>query len=201
VPGPDPNPNAVRRNVRVGLVQLPSEGRKKNGKWPPAPKWPLPPDPRLAVRIKLLEDDIEVLEERDLDEGLQRTERTKLTRLRERLAVAEAERDTIVAGELEIWRELWRTPQAVQWERLRWNRGVALYARHQAAAEVGSMDDSKEARQRAHQLGLTPSGMKALMWVVVEDELGQRRPAQAAATGTEGRPARPRLAAVDEPEA
>lgn len=36
MPGPAPNPNARRRNARVGVVQLPAEGRQG-----PAPKWPL----------------------------------------------------------------------------------------------------------------------------------------------------------------
>lgn len=35
MPGPAPNPNARRRNARVGTVQLPAEGRRK-----PAPQWP-----------------------------------------------------------------------------------------------------------------------------------------------------------------
>ena len=195
--GPPGNPNAVRRNARVGLVQLPAEGRKKR-----APKWPLPPDPKLAAKIQLLEDDIEALEERDLDDDLSRTERTRLSRLRERVAIARAEMVAVESSELEIWRELWRTPQAIQWERLRWNRGVALYARHQAAGELGSMDDSKEARQRANHLGLTPSGMKSLMWVIVEDEVGARRtPQPVAATGTDGPKPRRRLSAVDPTEA
>lgn len=190
--GPPPNPNAIRRNPRVGLIQLPAEGRKKR-----APKWPLPPDPKLTARITLLEDEIEALEERDLDGDLSRTEKTRLARTRERLAIAKAEAEAVATGELTIWRELWRTPQSVQWERLRWFRGVALYARHQSAAELGSLEDSREARQRAQALGLTPLGMKSLMWVIVEDEVARRREASAA-TGTDGSSYK-RLAAVDPP--
>ena len=36
MPGPPPNPNARRRNVRTGPMRLPSEGRSG-----PAPAWPL----------------------------------------------------------------------------------------------------------------------------------------------------------------
>jgi hypothetical protein len=56
--GPAGNPNAIRRNTRVGLIQLPAGGRTGR-----TPNWPLPPDPRLSARIRLLEDEIEVLEE------------------------------------------------------------------------------------------------------------------------------------------
>lgn len=196
MPGPPPNPNAVRRNQRVGVVVLPAEGYKGR-----TPKWPLPENPRLTARIRLIQDELEALEERELDEDLSRTERTKLTRLRERLAVAEAERDAIVEGEKDLWRKLWRTPQACQWAKLKWDRDVAQYVRHKAAAEVGSLDDSKEARQRGHHLGLTPKGMKDLMWTIATDELGERRQQQpVAATGTDG-PSTPRLVlAVDDDE-
>lgn len=192
--GPNPNPNAIRRNPRVGVISLPSQGNTDR-----IPKWPLPENPRLTARISLIQDDIEQLEEREAEEGeLSRTERTKLTRMRERLAIAEAERTAILATEKDLWRKLWRTPQACEWARLRWDREVAQYVRHKAAAEIGSIDDSREARQRSDSLGLTPKGMKALMWVVANDELGERRAEnQQQATGTDG--AAPRhLVAVDE---
>lgn len=194
MPGPPPNPNAVRRNHRVGVTVLPAEGYKGR-----TPKWPLPENPRLTARIRLIQDELEALEERELDGDLSRTEKTKLTRLRERLAVAEAERDAIVEGEKDLWKRLWRTPQACQWAKLKWDRDVAQYVRHKAAAEVGSLDDSKEARQRGHHLGLTPKGMKDLMWTISADELGERRQKQApAATGTDGPGATVHVLAVDD---
>lgn len=170
-PGPPPNPNASRRNVRVGLVRLPAGGRQGR-----APKWPLPDNPRLTAKVNIEQDLIEELEQRELDEGgLGRAEATKLTRAKQRLAIAEAERDEIRKTETALWRELWRTPQACEWERLKWTREVAQYVRHKAAAECGSLDDSKEARLRAEALGLTPKGLKALMWVIAHDEVGERR--------------------------
>ena len=192
MPGPPPNPNAVRRNARVGLVTLPAEGHKGR-----APKWPLTDNPALGARIRMIEDDIEVLEERELDEGdLSRTEKTRLTRLRERLAIAKAERDAIVETEKDLWRKLWRTPQAAEWSRQKWDREVAQYVRHKAAAEIGSLEDSKEARVRADALGLTPKGMKSLMWTISSDDLGARRQ-ERAATGTDGAKVRRRMVAVD----
>lgn len=194
MPGPPPNPNAVRRNTRVGLVQLPAGGY--DGR---IPKWPLPVNPKYVAKIQLLEDGIEELENRSLDEDLTRTERTKLTRLYERLAIATAERDAIVEGEKDLWRKLWRTPQAAQWARLKWDREVAQYVRHKAAAEVGSLDDSKEARLRADALGLSPKGMRSLLWTIPEDELAARRGnlTPVPATGTDGSRRRARPAAVD----
>lgn len=193
MPGPPPNPNAVRRNIRPGMTRLPSGGRTGR-----TPKWPLPDNPRLTAKVNIEMDLIEELEQKELDEdGLSRTDATKLTRARQRLVIAETERDVVRETEKVIWRELWRTPPACEWERLRWTRMVAQYVRCQAAGECGSLDDVKEARQRAESLGLTPSGLRKLMWVVDHDEVAARRDQQTASTGTEGRPARRRLAAVD----
>ena len=181
-PGPAPNPNAKRTNLRVGVVRLPAKGRTGR-----TPKWPLPDDPRITARINLLQDAIEELEERELAHGkLERTERTALTRKREALAIAEVERDVVRETEQELWRDLWHTPQAHAWEQLGWTREVAQYVRHKAAAEIGSMEDSKEARLRADSLGLTPKAMRSLMWVIAEDELGDKRAEkqQAAAPAT-----------------
>ncbi|SDC45740.1 hypothetical protein [Nocardioides lianchengensis] len=198
MPGPPPNPLAARRNPRVGVVVLPAEGYRGR-----TPKWPLPENPRLTARIRLIREELEALEERELDEDLSRTERTKLTRLRERLAIAEAERDAIVEGEKDLWKKLWRTPQACQWAKLKWDRDVAQYVRHKAAAEVGSLDDSKEARQRGHHLGLTPKGMKDLMWTIATDELAEQRgraQLSSVATGTDGHGATVVVLAVDDDE-
>lgn len=170
MPGPSSNPNAIRRNARVGPVVLPGEGYKGR-----MPTWPLPENPRMVARIRLIQEDLEVLEERDLDDDLSRTEKTKLTRTRERLAIAEAERDAILETEKELWKKLWRTPQACEWARLRWDRDVAQYVHHKAAAEIGSLDDSREARQRGHHLGLTPKGMKDLMWTIAVDQVAEKR--------------------------
>jgi hypothetical protein len=186
--GPPSNPNAVRRNARVGLTQLPANGYTGR-----IPRWPLPDNPRLTAKVELLQADVDELEERDLDAGLSRTEQTKLTRTKERLAIAIAEREAIRDGEKHLWSKLWRTPQACEWARLKWDREVAQYVRHKAAAEIGSIDDSREARLRGEALGLTPKGMRSLMWVVASDEVGQKRQERTASTT----PSRPRLRAVD----
>lgn len=191
--GPPPKPNAIRRNVRPGMVRLPSGGWTGR-----LPKWPLPDNPRLTARIQLLADEIEVLEQRELDDdGLSRTDATKLTRTRERLAIAEVERDIIAVTEKALWRQVWRTPQACEWSRLKWDRDVAQYVRHKAAAEIGSIEDSREARLRGEALGLTPKGMRGLMWIIDVDQVAERREQNQAATGTDGPMPRRRLSAVD----
>lgn len=180
MPGPSSDPNAIRRNKRVGPLVLPAAGFTGR-----IPRWPLPDNPRLVARIRLIQDELEVLEERELDDDLSRTEKTKLTRTRERLAIAEAERDAILETEKDLWKRLWRTPQACEWARLKWDRDVAQYVRHKAAAEIGSLDDSREARQRGHHLGLTPKGMKDLMWTIGADEVAEKRAAKKAAEQTD----------------
>lgn len=195
--GPAGNPNAVRRNSRVGMVRLPAAGRKGR-----APKWPLPENPRLGALIGLELDLIEELEERELEDGkLSKSDATKLTRARQRLAIKQAEVEAVRETETELWKELWRTPQACEWERLKWTREVAQYVRHKAAAEIGSLDDSKEARLRGEALGLSPTGLRKLMWVISHDEVKERRQekkAEQAATGTDGPTSRRHLMAVEE---
>lgn len=196
--GPAGNPNAQRRNARVGMVRLPAAGRKKR-----APVFPLPSNPRLQAKIEIEQELIDELEEREIDEdGLSKTDSAKLTRARQRLKIAEVEKREIEEAEKTLWRDLWKTPQAIEWERLKWTREVAQYARHKALAECGSLDDSKEARLRGEALGLTPKGLKALMWVIDHDEVGERRNERTsqAATGTDGAPPRRRLKAVDNPK-
>lgn len=79
--------------------------------------------------------------------------------------------------ELELWDQLWRTPQAVAWEQMGWVRVVARYARLAAAAEELDKDALSEARQLEDRLGLTPKAMRLLLWEVVTDEVGQQRQA------------------------
>ncbi|WP_372733600.1 hypothetical protein [Nocardioides sp.] len=178
-----PKQNPIRRNARVGPVVLPAAGRPGD-----PPTWPLTPNPRLLARIELLEEAVAELEDAELETGkLSRTQLTKLTRTRERLRVAEVEARMIVEAETNLWAQVWNTPQAVEWERLRWVHDVALYVRWMAAAQCGDLDAGKESRQYADRLGLTPRGMKSLMWSVAAPDAGQHEATQQhAATGTDG---------------
>ena len=91
--------------------------------------------------------------------------------------------------ELALWDELWSTPQAAAWERLRWFRDVAQYVRWKVQGELGNLDAAKEARQLSDRLGLTPLALLRLGWTIAEDEVAERR----ATTEKSKR----RLAAVD----
>ncbi|NHA02021.1 hypothetical protein G5V59_26895 [Nocardioides sp. W3-2-3] len=72
--------------------------------------------------------------------------------------------------------------------------------RWKAAAEVGDLDAGKESRQYADRLGLSPKGLRLLMWTIAVDEVKERRDERRASTGTDGpTPARRfRVVAADE---
>lgn len=189
--GPAPNPLAIRRNHRAGVTRLPAGGYRGR-----MPKWPLRDNPKLIAAVAAEETTIEELEEKQVDDDLTRIEAAKLARAKLRLLVAEETLRAIRKVEAEVWRSLWRTPQASEWIRYRWTREVAQFVRHQAAGELGSLEQSREARIRADSLGLTPKGLKALMWVIDGDEVAEQR-----AGHTGGRtPSRRWLAAVDDLE-
>lgn len=190
--GPPPK-NAsqrARRNPTVAMTELPAEGRRKR-----APNWPLIPDVVLTTRQRLAEDKAEALrwkvnELEDAGKPTGAVER-RLDAALEAAAIATAQLAEQRKLEALLWRDLWRTPQAVQWERLGWTRDVAQYVRHKVLAELGDLDSAKEARQWSDRLGLTPLAMLRLRWYVVADELAERRQERAPA-----RPARPAAAAA-----
>lgn len=74
-----------------------------------------------------------------------------------------------------MWRELWATPQAVEWERQSWTRVVARYVRCALAAEALDKDAMSEARQLEDRLGLTPKAMRLLLWTISTDEVAEKR--------------------------
>lgn len=83
--------------------------------------------------------------------------------------------DRPTKAELELWTELWHSPQAVAWEAFSWARTVARYARVAVQAEKrGAMGVIlSEVRQLEDRLGLNPMAMRRLQWVitdVVEEE-------------------------------
>jgi hypothetical protein len=104
---------------------------------------------------------------------------------------------TANAREGELWAQLWATPQAVAWERRRWTHEVAMYVRWTAAAELGSLDAGKEARQLADRLGLTDLAMLRLRWEIADDEVGEKRTERAATTRRRRAGAQQRLKVVD----
>jgi hypothetical protein len=81
------------------------------------------------------------------------------------------------AIERDAWAQLWRTPQAVVWEKLGWTRTVARYCRVMVEAErpKAAMTARAEARNLEDRLGLTPKAMRMLLWEVVSDEVAEKR--------------------------
>jgi hypothetical protein len=170
--GPPPKKPGTtrRRNATLPMTQLPAEGRKGR-----TPKWPLPGDQRATALIASLQQQHDELEERIQAGDFKPADIARLSRLALSLAVEIAVKDEASALELQLWRELWRTPQAHAWERLRWNREVAQYVRWKARAECGDLDSAKEARQLADRLGLNPLAMLRLRWEIAPDEVAEQR--------------------------
>jgi hypothetical protein len=76
-------------------------------------------------------------------------------------------------AELEVWADLWKLPQAVEWERLEYTRVVARYVRTLVASEMHAADIKllTEVRQLEDRLGLTPKAMQTLRWETDEPEV------------------------------
>lgn len=77
--------------------------------------------------------------------------------------------------ELDVWRTIWRTPQAAAWSRLGWFHDVAMYVRFMVVAESGNIKAATEARQWSDRLGLNPTAMLKNRWRVRVDEVGEKR--------------------------
>lgn len=97
--------------------------------------------------------------------------------------------------EADLWDELWATPQAVAWERMRWLRTVARYVRFEVRAETGDLKAGAEARLLEDRLGLSPQAMLRLRWEVSADEVAEQRDERTAQAGK--KTARQRLRVVD----
>jgi hypothetical protein len=191
-PAPKPSGQRSRRNATIAMTRLPAGGRKGR-----IPNWPLIDDVRKAALLDVAEGTITRLREELRDPELYGAARASRER---KLQAAEVEVAVLTRQlaaqrglETKLWREVWKTPQAVAWERLGWTREVAQYVRWKVLAELGDMDAAKEARQLSDRLGLTPLALLRLRWEVVPDEeLAERRPRASAEP-----PARPAEPPVD----
>lgn len=85
--------------------------------------------------------------------------------------------------ELDVWRTLWATPQAVVWARLGWTLEVAMYVRLVVKAErTAETKALAEARMWSDRLGLNPAAMLRNRWRIAADEIAVKRE-QRAETG------------------
>ncbi len=96
--------------------------------------------------------------------------------------------------ELDLWDDLWSTPQAVMWERTRATLAVARFVRFSVLAENGDVKSATEARQLEDRLGLNPQAMLRLRWEIAPDEVAELRQDR---TARAPRNARQRLRVVD----
>lgn len=169
MPGPPPKDEQkrARRNATVAMTMLPRTGRPGR-----APSWPLPADVVMATRLKIAQAKVKDLTFEVDDPELSRNERQKVEAELERAIEAATVLDeTIKAAkklESQLWTSLWKTPMAVEWDRLVWTHEVAQYVRWQVRGELGDLRASSEARLRADALGLTPMSMLRLRWRVTE---------------------------------
>ncbi|MEU4169451.1 hypothetical protein AB0F46_21570 [Streptomyces sp. NPDC026665] len=175
--GPAPKPEGARRrrNASIAMTPLPKDGRKGR-----TPKWPLLDDVVLTARRDSAlrkADELELaLLEPTLKGRAKAAAEKKADTAREAALILTKQLEAQQLLEGELWRELWKTPQAVMWEQLRWTREVAQYVRWKSRAEAGDLDAAKEARQLGDRLGLTPLSMLRLRWKVADPDEGMAGP-------------------------
>ena len=182
--GPAPKPEGARRrrNSTVAMTSLPPEGRKGR-----PPRWPLPDDVVLTARRDSAlrkADELELaLLEPDLKGRAKAAAERKADAAREAALILTKQLEAQQKIEGELWRDLWKTPQAVMWQQLSWTREVAQYVRWKSRAETGDLDAAKEARQLGDRLGLTPLAMLRLRWTIADADEGKAAPRKRSAAG------------------
>ena len=159
-PPKHPSVRARRNNPRADFVSLPAGGRKGR-----TPAWPLVDDVKLTARLEHARDlvaEVQVQLAAEVDGR-------KLGGLRRKLGQAELTVATVELmlsqsrdAEVALWRELWRTPQAVMWEQAHAGREVAQYVRWKVRGEQGDLEAAKEARMLSDRLGLNPLALLRL---------------------------------------
>ncbi|TQK73374.1 hypothetical protein [Nocardioides sp. SLBN-35] len=92
--------------------------------------------------------------------------------------------DAFRKRELELWRELWKTPQALAWEREPWRwPTVAKYCRIMASTEAepdASAALLSRERELRNECGLSPDGLRMNGWAIAPDQLAAKRSERAA---------------------
>lgn len=77
--------------------------------------------------------------------------------------------------ELEVWGDIWRSPQAAAWSLNGWCHDIALYVRYLVIGEMGDLKAAQEARMWSDRIGLNPQAMLRNRWRVRGDEVEQKR--------------------------
>jgi hypothetical protein len=98
--------------------------------------------------------------------------------------------------EADLWKAMWKLPQAVAWAELGLYWEVALHVRQMARCEDGGASAAMlmELRQHAESLGLLPSGMLRNRWHLAAPAEAAARVPRASAAAPES--AKTRLRAI-----
>jgi hypothetical protein len=133
------------------MTRLPAGGRKGR-----IPNWPLIDDVRKAALLDVAEGTITRLREELRDPELYGAARASRER---KLQAAEVEVAVLTRQlaaqrglETKLWREVWKTPQAVAWERLGYLNEIGQYVRWKVARRAGraaGVEGSPSARRPA----------------------------------------------------
>lgn len=162
-PAPKHPSKRQRRNATFAMTPLPADGR--HGR---TPTWPLPADPKEDLAV-YWEDQAAELEGKasEEDDGRRRNRLLdRAARARATATTVRSEVEKAAALERKIWKDLWATPMATQWEKMAWVREVAQYARLKAHAELGDAHAAKTALAYGDRLGLTPWSLLRLRWEI-----------------------------------
>lgn len=87
----------------------------------------------------------------------------------------------VSAREDELWKRLWKTPQATAWAREKWrHHAVAMYVRVSVRAEDPDAPAGVLAQLHrfADQIGMTPAGLKENGWQIAEPAVRAERKAR-----------------------
>jgi len=191
VPGPAPKHPSIRarrNDTKKGFRVL--AGQKRPGS---APAWPLRPDVRLTAELELARDrvaDFQVQVENETDGRKKGRLRRGLNDNEMVVAKLSLQLEQATDAEVQLWRELWKLPQAVIWKETGANREVAQYVRWKIRAEQGDIKAATEARLLSDRLGLNPLALLRLRAEVehvddVETKGRQRRISAPAKTKSE----------------
>ncbi|WP_201752961.1 phage terminase small subunit [Micromonospora rubida] len=101
--------------------------------------------------------------------------------------------------EAELWRRLWASPQACEWERQGQDLEVALYVRRLVEAEQpgARANLATLVRQMADALGLTIPGLRTNRWRIAVDQVAAKRAEKSTPPESARMAARDRFQVVD----
>ncbi|WP_281711308.1 hypothetical protein [Dermacoccus nishinomiyaensis] len=184
-----PSVRARRHAQNSGFKQLPADGIPVDKR----PVWPLRPDPTMTAELELTEDKIAGMQAdlAECEDGRTRGRLRKDIGAAElRAAILKAKLAEASDAELELWTQLWGTPQAALWESVAFQRTLAVFVRYQIRGEQGDLKCAAEARQISDRLGLSPMALQKLRAEIenaeaAEDAGRKRRGSSVAATPPE----------------